>query len=35
LKYARQALPLAPPDANKTFVENAIKKLEAGEDINQ
>ena len=35
LKYARQALPLAPHDANKTFVENAIKKLEAGEDINQ
>ena len=34
LKYARQALPLSPPDANKTFVEGAIKKLEAGQDIN-
>lgn len=34
LKYAKQALPLSPPDANKTFVEGAIKKLEAGQDIN-
>ncbi|MGV3657136.1 MAG: DUF2911 domain-containing protein, partial [Chitinophagaceae bacterium] len=34
LKYAKQALPLSPPDANKTFVEEAIKKLEAGQDIN-
>lgn len=34
LQYAKQALPLSPPDANKTFVESAIKKLEAGQDIN-
>ena len=34
LQYARQALPLSPPDANKTFIEGAIKKLEAGQDIN-
>jgi len=34
LQYAKQALPLSPPDANKTFIEGAIKKLEAGQDIN-
>ena len=34
LKYAKQALPLSPPDANKSFVEGAIKKLEGGQDIN-
>lgn len=34
LKTAKQALPLAPSGQNKTFVEDAIKKLEAGKDIN-
>ena len=34
LKYAKQALPLSPPDANKTFLEGAIIKLEQGKDIN-
>jgi len=34
LKYAKQALPLAPNGPNKTFVEEAIKKLEEGKDIN-
>lgn len=34
LKYAKQALPLAPDAVNKTSVENSIKKLEAGQDMN-
>lgn len=34
LKYAKAALPLAPNPQNKTFVEEAIKKLEQGKDIN-
>lgn len=34
LKYARQALPLAPPGPNKSFIEDAIKKLDEGKDIN-
>lgn len=34
LKYAKMALPLAPPGQNKDFVEAAIKKLEQGKDIN-
>ena len=34
LKYAKMALPLAPDNLNKTSMEGAIKKLEAGQDIN-
>jgi tetratricopeptide (TPR) repeat protein len=34
LKYAKQALQVAPDAQNKTFVENAIKKLEQGQDVN-
>jgi hypothetical protein len=34
LKYAKLALPAAPNQQNKTFVETAIKKLEEGKDIN-
>ena len=34
LKYARQALPLAPDAPNKTSIEASIKKLEAEQDIN-
>ena len=34
LKYAQMALPLAPPGANKTNVENMIDKLKKGEDVN-
>lgn len=34
LKYAKMALPLAPDNLNKTSIEGAIKKLEAGQDIN-
>jgi len=34
LKTAKQALALAPNAQNKTFVEEAIKKLEEGKDIN-
>jgi tetratricopeptide (TPR) repeat protein len=34
LKFARQALALAPDAQNKTFVEGLIKKLEKGESIN-
>ncbi|MBD0353320.1 MAG: DUF2911 domain-containing protein, partial [Flavisolibacter sp.] len=30
LKYARQALPVAPNEPNKKFLEDAIKKLEEG-----
>ena len=34
LKYAQQALPLAPPGANRTNVEQMIEKLKKGEDAN-
>jgi tetratricopeptide (TPR) repeat protein len=34
LKYAQLALPLSPPGANKTNVENMIEKLKKGEDVN-
>lgn len=34
LKYAQMALPLSPPGANKTNVENMIEKLKKGEDVN-
>jgi len=34
LVNAKQALPLAPDEVNKKSVENIIKKLEAGQDIN-
>ncbi len=34
LKYARQALPLAPDGPNKNFVEQAIQKLQEGRDMN-
>jgi tetratricopeptide (TPR) repeat protein len=34
LKYAKQALPLAPDAQNKTFLEGAIKKLEQNQDVN-
>ena len=34
LKYARQAKPLAPAGANQAFVNDAIRKLEEGKDIN-
>jgi len=34
LKYAQLALPLSPPGANKTNVENMIDKLKKGEDVN-
>jgi tetratricopeptide (TPR) repeat protein len=34
LKYARQALPLAPNGPNRIFVEDALKKLQEGKDIN-
>ena len=34
LKYAKMALPLAPDNLNQTSIEGAIKKLEAGQDIN-
>ena len=34
LKFARQALPLAPNPANKTNVETMIGKLEEGKDVN-
>lgn len=34
LKFAKQALPLAPNQANKTNVESMIGKLEKGEDVN-
>lgn len=34
LKYAKLALPLAPDQPNKTSLENSIKKLEAGQDMN-
>jgi hypothetical protein len=34
LKYAKLALPQAPDEVNKKNIEGAIKKLEAGQDIN-
>ena len=34
LKFAKEALPLAPDTQNKTSIEGAVKKLEAGQDIN-
>jgi hypothetical protein len=34
LKYANQALPLAPDPANKINVEGMIKKLKDGKDVN-
>jgi len=34
LKYAQQALPIAPAGANKTNVENMIKNLQDGKDVN-
>ena len=34
LKYAKLALPLALNEMNKTFLEDSIKKLEVGKDIN-
>lgn len=34
LKYAQLALPLSPPGANKTNVENMIEKLKKGQDVN-
>jgi len=34
LKYAQMALPLSPPGANKTNVENMIDKLKKGQDVN-
>ena len=34
LKYAKLALPQAPDEQNKKFLEEGIKKLEAGKDLN-
>ncbi len=34
LKYAQQALPLAPNQQNKSVVETAIQKLKDGKDVN-
>ena len=34
LKYAKLALPQAPDEPNRKNIEGAIKKLEAGQDIN-
>jgi len=34
LKYAKLALPQAPDEANRKNIEAAIKKLEAGQDMN-
>ncbi len=34
LKYAQQALPMAPNAQNKTNIENMIKKLQDGKDAN-
>jgi len=34
LKYAKLALNVVPNAANKTVVENAVKKLEEGKDFN-
>jgi hypothetical protein len=35
LKYAKLALPQAPDDGNRKNIETAIKKLEAGQDMNK
>jgi hypothetical protein len=35
LKYAKLALPQAPDEANRKNIEAAIKKLEAGQDMNK
>ncbi|HXA15934.1 MAG TPA: DUF2911 domain-containing protein [Thermoanaerobaculia bacterium] len=35
LKYAKLALPQAPDEGNKKNIEAAIKKLEAGQDMNK
>jgi tetratricopeptide (TPR) repeat protein len=34
LKFAQQALPLAPDSNNKNNVENMIQKLKEGKDVN-
>jgi len=34
LKYAKAALAQVPDEANRKSLEGAIKKLEAGQDIN-
>lgn len=34
LKFAKQSMALAPDQLNKTSMEGAVKKLEAGQDIN-
>jgi len=34
LKYAKLALPQAPDDENKKNIEDSIKKLQEGKDIN-
>ena len=34
LKYASMALPLAPNEPNKQFLQAAIEKLKKGQDIN-
>lgn len=34
IKYASMALPLAPNEVNKKFVQDAIEKLKKGQDIN-
>jgi len=34
LKYAQQALPIAPAGPNKAMIENAIEKLKQGKDFN-
>ena len=34
LKYANQALPMAPPGANQTNVQTMIDKLKEGKDVN-
>jgi hypothetical protein len=35
LSYMKAALPQAPDGGNKTHIENMIKKLEQGQDVNQ
>ena len=34
LKYATLAQPMAPNDANRKFLADAIEKLKKGQDIN-
>jgi hypothetical protein len=34
LKYAKLALAQAPDEGNRKNLENMIKKLEAGQDVN-